>query len=268
MAISILAPLDKAYKITTTFYDKVILGPRTGQQHNALDYSTPVGTPIYAGADSKVTRADAKDIWGGNIIQLDNSSTGLTEIFAHLSKFNVTPGQNVHAGDLVGWTGNTGEATTGPHLYFETRINGKPVDPQTIIKGSPMAGGGTVDNTSTIIKWLTGYFASPANKADIGHRTWGDYFNGVNAAWIGAPVNPNAGLQAVQDLGLSNSVIKTSDFSKVASKINEINQTPQQDNGLLGIPGAIRDAAFTLGLILLGAALLIGAFFLLRSSRE
>ena len=268
--ISILAPLDKSYPITTKFTDEVILGPRTGQQHNALDYKTPVGTPIYAGVTSKVTRADAKDIWGGNIIQLDSQSGGITEIFAHLSGFGVTPGQTVQQGQLIGYTGNTGEATTGPHLYFETRVNGKPVDPQTIIKGSPMANGqidSTNASTAAIAKWFEAYFAAPGNKTDVGHRTWGDFFSGLNAAFIGGPFSADQGQQAVASLGLTDKTINTADFSKVAGAI-QTQVASSQDNGFLGIPGAIGDAAFTLGIILLGAALIIGAFFLMRSSSE
>lgn len=133
--VSILSPLDKAYKITTTFYDKVILGPRTGTQHNAVDYSTPVGTPIYAVTDGVISRADAKDVWGGNIIQLDNAGNGVTAIYAHLQSMYVRPGQAVKAGQIIGTTGNTGKATTGPHLYFEVRDHGTPVDPLKVING-------------------------------------------------------------------------------------------------------------------------------------
>ena len=95
MAILILNPLSKWYTITTYFKDEVILGPRTGQQHNALDFSVPVGTPVYAVVDSKVTRADNKDVWGGNIVQLTGTQSGnkVDAIYAHLSSWVVQPGQ-------------------------------------------------------------------------------------------------------------------------------------------------------------------------------
>jgi hypothetical protein len=135
MGLQILSPLSGVFKITTTFYGPIAVGPNKGKQHNALDYSTPIGTPIYAVTDGVIARADAKDLGGGNIIQLDNTQAGLTAIYAHLSDMYVKPGDIVHAGQVIGSTGNTGTLTTGPHLYFETRLNGAPVDPIPLING-------------------------------------------------------------------------------------------------------------------------------------
>lgn len=265
--ISITSPLDKPYPITTDFTGKVILGPRTGQQHNALDYSTPQGTPIYAVADAKVTRADAKDIWGGNIIQLDNSTSGLTAIYAHLSKMLVVPGQTVHQGDLIGYTGGaigtagSGQATTGPHLYFETRINGTPVDPKSLISG--VSSNTSSNTTDPILVWLNDFFKS--NPSYVNNSTWNDFAQGFHAEFINSPVNSTKLEDAIGSLGLGNAKINPKDFSKIASQIT-LNSS--QDNGILGIPGAITDAAYTLGIIFVAVALIIGAFLLLRSNRE
>ena len=245
MAISILSPLDKAYTITTTFYDKVILGPRTGKQHNALDYRTPVGTPIYAVTDAKVTRADARDVWGGNIIQIDGG--GVTALYAHLSTMLVKPGDTVRAGQLIGYTGNTGKATTGPHLYFEVHENGIPVDPLKVINGlvNPAAVNATLTSASTndIAGWLSGLVN--------GNLTWNDWYHSTNNATWQSPNKPS-GLtpedvkNAIDRLNLGDTKMSASDAVKIAADAIAHGATHNV------IPGA--DAAAAVGDFLLKAA--------------
>jgi murein DD-endopeptidase MepM/ murein hydrolase activator NlpD len=63
----------------------------------------------------------------GNAIVVDHGN-GLATLYGHLSRFDVHQGQRVGAGDTIGAVGNTGNST-GPHLHFEVRVNGTPVDP-------------------------------------------------------------------------------------------------------------------------------------------
>ena len=88
--------------------------------HNGLDLSAKLNTPIYAVADGtiKVTRFDNSY---GYYIAIDHSKYG--SLYAHLSRYIVVEGSNVKAGDIIGYTGNTGDST-GPHLHFEIRLGG------------------------------------------------------------------------------------------------------------------------------------------------
>lgn len=100
--------------------------------HTGIDWADPIGTPIYAPADATVRSALFNKIYGNQTI-LDFGG-GYSAMFGHQSKFgNIKPGQQVHAGDLIGYVGSTGNST-GPHLHFETWINNQPVNPLTWFK--------------------------------------------------------------------------------------------------------------------------------------
>ena len=100
---------------------------RKRANHNGVDLAAPSGTPIYATADGVIERAN---YWGsyGNYIQIGHGNAIETR-YAHLSKIIVADGQKVRKGDLIGYVGSTGRST-GPHLHYEVRIDGKPVDPR------------------------------------------------------------------------------------------------------------------------------------------
>jgi murein DD-endopeptidase MepM/ murein hydrolase activator NlpD len=96
--------------------------------HEGVDFAVPQGTPVYAAADGVV--AGAKPNGGyGNWIQIDHGD-GVSTVYGHLSRFapGISAGATVERGQLVALSGNTGRST-GPHLHFEVRTDGKPVDP-------------------------------------------------------------------------------------------------------------------------------------------
>lgn len=98
--------------------------PFTGKvsYHSGTDISAPEGTPILAAADGTVTIANATDSWGGSYgyyVKIDHGG-GLTTLYAHCSNICVTVGQQVLAGQVVAYVGQTGRAT-GPHLHFEVQ---------------------------------------------------------------------------------------------------------------------------------------------------
>jgi murein DD-endopeptidase MepM/ murein hydrolase activator NlpD len=104
------------------------LHPILGYQrlHTGVDIPAPSGTPIRAAADGMVLSAGPRGGYGNTVI-IDHGSSMAT-LYAHQSDINVAPGQTVQAGDVIGEVGSTG-LSTGPHLHFEVRIGGTPVDP-------------------------------------------------------------------------------------------------------------------------------------------
>jgi len=102
--------------------------PFTGltQMHEGLDIANRVGTPVIASADGIVSDT-GKDSAYGNFIVISHGF-GINSRFLHLSKIFVRAGQRVKRGDKIAEVGTTG-MTTGPHLHYEVRVNGIPVNP-------------------------------------------------------------------------------------------------------------------------------------------
>ncbi|WHT37900.1 M23 family metallopeptidase [Myroides odoratus] len=95
--------------------------------HSGMDFSVNIGTPIYATGDGKVTRANNQLSGYGNLIEVEHGY-GYQTRYAHLSKYNVKPGQTVKRGDIIGYAGSTGRSS-GPHLHYEVHYKGNPVNP-------------------------------------------------------------------------------------------------------------------------------------------
>jgi murein DD-endopeptidase MepM/ murein hydrolase activator NlpD len=94
--------------------------------HTGQDISASSGTPIRAAADGTVLIASVRGGYG-NATVIDHGSS-LSTLYGHQSELLVTEGQQVTAGDVIGRVGSTG-MSTGPHLHFETRVRGVPIDP-------------------------------------------------------------------------------------------------------------------------------------------
>ncbi len=103
-------------------------GPRWGRNHNGVDISAPIGTPIVAAEGGKVVKAGPARGFG-NWVVIDHGN-GLTTVYGHMYArgIHVDVGDEVKRGQQIAEVGNAGWST-GPHLHFEVRINGKPVDP-------------------------------------------------------------------------------------------------------------------------------------------
>ena len=106
---------------------------RTVKMHTGIDYAAAAGTPIKAPADGTVTFKGWKGGYG-NTITLQHSN-GVETLYGHMSAFAPISG-SVRAGDIIGYVGSTGRST-GPHLHYEARINGQPVNPTTVALPTP-----------------------------------------------------------------------------------------------------------------------------------
>jgi murein DD-endopeptidase MepM/ murein hydrolase activator NlpD len=101
-------------------------GERWGRMHEGIDIGVPSGTPIHAAASGTVIYCGWETGYG-NLVVLDNGNN-LATAYAHQSSIAVSCGQHVDQGQTIGYVGCTGHCF-GPHLHFEVRINGAPVDP-------------------------------------------------------------------------------------------------------------------------------------------
>ncbi|HKE29675.1 MAG TPA: M23 family metallopeptidase [Bryobacteraceae bacterium] len=102
-----------------------------GEFHKGVDISAPTGTPVHVTADGIVVHVDVQSGYGKLVI-VDHGS-GIQTYYAHLSKFFVHTGQTVRRGELVGAVGSTGWVT-GPHLHYEVRMGGAPVNPTRYLR--------------------------------------------------------------------------------------------------------------------------------------
>jgi murein DD-endopeptidase MepM/ murein hydrolase activator NlpD len=101
-------------------------GMRWGRMHTGIDIGVAYGTPIHAAASGRVIYAGWMDGYG-NLVFIDHGR-GLSTGYAHQSSIGVGNGQSVSQGQVIGYVGCTGHCF-GPHLHFEVRVNGTPVDP-------------------------------------------------------------------------------------------------------------------------------------------
>jgi murein DD-endopeptidase MepM/ murein hydrolase activator NlpD len=132
---------DGSYQIGTPFGQA---GPMwsTGF-HTGQDFVAPVGTPVHAVTTGVVSVEHPA--WAGNLVRIDHGN-GLETLYAHLSRVDVTDGQQVAPGQQIGAVGTEGNST-GPHLHFEVHLGGDPVNPMPFLAtGSASIGWGGYSN--------------------------------------------------------------------------------------------------------------------------
>ena len=125
--VPLAIPVKTRFRYTSGF------GMRWGRMHSGTDFAGDHGAPIYATADGVVTHA--KWLSGyGRLVKIQHDF-GFETRYAHMSRIRVQEGQRVSRGDRIGDMGNTGRST-GTHLHYEVRVDGKAVNPMTYIKAA------------------------------------------------------------------------------------------------------------------------------------
>ena len=149
-AVPVRKPVAGAVDMSSPFGMRV--DPFLGRPaiHTGIDLRGEIGEPVHATATGRVTIA-GRDGGYGNMVEIDHGG-GLSTRYGHLSKILVKPGQLVRIGETIGLIGSTGRST-GPHLHYETRINGEAVDPQKFLRagirlGSALAAAPAKDGRS------------------------------------------------------------------------------------------------------------------------
>ena len=117
--------------ITSSFGERVDPFNGEGAFHSGLDISVPYGTPIHAAADGVVAFAGIMNGYG-NLIEIDHGH-GISTRYGHLSGFAIAAGQHVRRGQVIGYVGATGRATS-PHLHYEVRVQNVPVNPHKYLR--------------------------------------------------------------------------------------------------------------------------------------
>jgi murein DD-endopeptidase MepM/ murein hydrolase activator NlpD len=102
--------------------------------HTGIDIARPQGTPVRAAAAGLAYPFSDNQRYGNHVIV--QMQDGLSTLYGHMVRMNVSWGEPVRAGDVIGWVGSTGNST-GPHLHFEVRYGGVAFDPETYLNGDP-----------------------------------------------------------------------------------------------------------------------------------
>lgn len=128
---SMRAPLD-SIRVTSGFGFRDSPVYKRWKSHNGIDFAAAEGTPVYACKSGKIAFVAKMDSVFGNYVVISHES-GLSSVYAHLSRIDVKKGEIVRVGEQIGLSGKTG-AVTGPHLHFEVRLNGVAADPADFIR--------------------------------------------------------------------------------------------------------------------------------------
>lgn len=137
-ALPVNRPLTGDMTVTSTFGARSDPFFHSAAMHTGVDFRGGYGSPVRVTAPGKVVLAGPQGGYG-NMVEVDHGF-GLSTRYAHLSSIDVEVGDTVSLGETVGHIGSTGRST-GPHLHYETRIDGEPADPMRFLQASARLGG-------------------------------------------------------------------------------------------------------------------------------
>jgi murein DD-endopeptidase MepM/ murein hydrolase activator NlpD len=113
-------------QITASFGERLDPFSGEGEFHKGVDISVAYGSPVHVTADGVIVSVETTPGYG-HLVVVDHGS-GTTTWYGHLSGFNASVGEEVHRGDTIGYSGTSGRST-GPHVHYEIRLNGAPINP-------------------------------------------------------------------------------------------------------------------------------------------
>jgi murein DD-endopeptidase MepM/ murein hydrolase activator NlpD len=130
-ALPLRRPMSADVEQSSPFGHRLDPFTRGLAMHTGIDFRAEHGSPVRTAGAGRVITAEYSGGYG-NMVEIDHGS-GVTTRYAHLSHMSVSEGQSVQAGAIIGRVGSTGRST-GPHLHYETRIEGDAVDPQRFLR--------------------------------------------------------------------------------------------------------------------------------------
>lgn len=136
-ALPLRRPMGVEAEQTSAFGHRLDPFTRSLAMHSGIDFRAEQGTPVRAGGSGEVVLAEYSGGYG-NMVEIDHGH-GITTRYAHLSHIAVSEGQKVSHGSIIGRVGSTGRST-GPHLHYETRIEGDAVDPVRFLRAGQRLG--------------------------------------------------------------------------------------------------------------------------------
>lgn len=128
----ISSPREKLVALNSSLHTPTVgwltsyFGVRDGIMHKGIDVAANLGTPIEAALDGTVSFSGIQNGYG-KVVKIDHGN-GMETIYAHCNKLYVNKGETIKKGTHIADVGSTGDST-GPHLHFEVKVNGNPVDP-------------------------------------------------------------------------------------------------------------------------------------------
>ena len=142
LRVPLRKPVNGEIDLSSTFGVRVDPFLHVAAMHTGLDFRGDAGDPIHATAAGTVVGAG----WSGGygrVVEIDHGN-GLSTRYGHLSQIDVKVGDEIRIGQVIGRMGSTGRST-GPHLHYETRIDGDPVDPQKFLHAGARLAGASSD---------------------------------------------------------------------------------------------------------------------------
>lgn len=121
----------KGYAINSNFGPRKLAGEARARAHEGVDIAAPTGTGVFAAAEGQVIRTGYDPAGYGRFIEVRHPN-GMTSLYGHLSRVDVHSGQALGEGQRIGLVGSTGYST-GPHLHFEVRRNGRHINPAKVL---------------------------------------------------------------------------------------------------------------------------------------